>query len=109
MTLQIITWALKLLAMGVLYSESIAGRGIAILISCLSIAGPVDCFNRAFEENIDLQFLLVGYSPPLAMPLKQGTQLIFTHVIMLVTFLLQLIIYPLILMKQTSLKLPKIM
>ena len=64
-----------------------------ILISWLGTAGPVDCFNRAFEEYIDLQFLLVGYRPPLAMPLKQGTQLIFTGVITLVTFLLQLIIH----------------
>ena len=55
MTFQIITWTLKLLdACRVLYSESIAGRGIAILISWLGTAGPVDCFNRAFKEYIDL-------------------------------------------------------
>ena len=50
----------------VLYSESIAGRGIAMLISWLGTAGPVDYFNRVFEEYIDLQFLLVGYRPHLA-------------------------------------------
>ena len=38
----------------VLYSKSIAGRGVAILISWLGTTGPVDCFNRVFEENIDL-------------------------------------------------------
>ena len=55
----------------VLYSEGIAGRGVAILISLSGTSGPVDCFNRVFEEYIDLfQFLLVGYRPPLAMPLK---------------------------------------
>ena len=45
----------------VLYCESIAGRGVAKLVSWLGTAGPVDCFNRVFEEYIDLfQFLLVG-------------------------------------------------
>ena len=75
----------------VLYSESIAGRGVTALISW---SGPDDCFNRVFEEYIGLfQFLLVGYRPPLVMLLKQGTQLIFTCMIMLVAFLLQLIIH----------------
>ena len=32
----------------VLFSESIAGRGVARLISWLGTAGPVDCFNRVF-------------------------------------------------------------
>ena len=32
-----------------LFSESIAGRGIARLISWLGTAGPVDCFNRVFD------------------------------------------------------------
>ena len=45
----------------VLYCESIAGRGVAKLIVWLGTAGPVDCFNRVFEEYIDLfQFSLVG-------------------------------------------------
>ena len=45
----------------VLYSESIAGRDIAILIGT---AEPVHCFNRVFEEYINLfQFLLVGDHP----------------------------------------------
>ena len=30
----------------VLYSKSIAGRGVAGLISWLGTAGPVDCFNK---------------------------------------------------------------
>ena len=30
-----------------LYSKSIAGRGVARLISWLSTAGPVDCFNKS--------------------------------------------------------------
>ena len=48
----------------VLYSESIAGRGVARLISWSGISGPVDCFNGVFEEYIDLfQFLLVGCRP----------------------------------------------
>ena len=49
------------------YSESIAGRGIARLMSWFGTAEPVDCFTRVSEEYIDLfQFLLVGYRPPLA-------------------------------------------
>ena len=30
-----------------LYSESITGRGVARLISCLGTAGPVDCFIKS--------------------------------------------------------------
>ena len=30
-----------------MYSKSIAGRDIAILISWLGTAGPFDCFNRS--------------------------------------------------------------
>ena len=33
----------------VLYCESIAGRGIARLISWLATAGQVDCINRVFD------------------------------------------------------------
>ena len=45
-----------------LYSESVADRGVARLISWFSTAEPVDFFNRVFEEYINLfQFLLVGY------------------------------------------------
>ena len=32
-----------------LYSESIAGRGVARFISWLGAARPVDCFNRVFD------------------------------------------------------------
>ena len=67
----------------VVYSENIAGRGIAILISWLGTAGPVDCFNRNLKSIVIFN----------SMPLKQGTQLIFTCMITLVTFLLQLIIH----------------
>ena len=34
------------------YSESIAGRSVARLISWLGTAEPVDCFNRVFNFNI---------------------------------------------------------
>ena len=55
----------------VLYGKSIAGRGVAGLISWFSTVEPVDCFNRVFEKYINLfQFLLVGYRPPLVMLLK---------------------------------------
>ena len=40
-----------------LYSKSIAGRGLAGLISSLSTAGPVDCLNKSVSvilEYIDL-------------------------------------------------------
>ena len=33
-----------------IYSKSIAGRGIARLISWLSTAGPVDCFNKSVSD-----------------------------------------------------------
>ena len=33
-----------------LYSENIAGRGIARLISWLGTAGPVDCFNKSVSD-----------------------------------------------------------
>ena len=36
----------------VLCSESIAGRGIATLISWFGTSGLVDCFNRVFAEYI---------------------------------------------------------
>ena len=35
-----------------LYSKSIAGRGVARLISLLGTAGPVDCFNKVFDGYI---------------------------------------------------------
>ena len=38
----------------VLYSENIAGRGVAILISRFGTAELVDCFNRISKEYIDL-------------------------------------------------------
>ena len=67
-----------------LYSKRIGGRGVAGLISWLGTAGPVDCFNKSVSDcyirvyrsfwqgtaNFWLGLLL-------AMPLKQGTQLIF--------------------------------
>ena len=34
----------------VLYSKSIAGRGVARLISWLGTAGPVDCFNKSVSD-----------------------------------------------------------
>ena len=34
----------------VLYSKSIAGRGIAGLISWLGTSGPVDCFNKSVSD-----------------------------------------------------------
>ena len=34
----------------VLNSESIAGRGVARLISWLGTAGPVDCFNKSVSD-----------------------------------------------------------
>ena len=93
----------------VLYSESIAGRGVAILISSSGIAGPVDCFNRIYEEYSDFfQFLLVArvqttlsYAPET----RHTTNLYSCdHTCHILT----LAHYPLPLMKQTSLKLPKI-
>ena len=50
-----------------IYSKSIAGRGIARLISWLGTAGPVDCFNisclTVILEYIDLfKYLLAGSS-----------------------------------------------
>ena len=33
-----------------IYSKSIAGRGIARLISWLGTAGPVDCFNKSVSD-----------------------------------------------------------
>ena len=40
----------------VLYGKSIAGRGVARLISWFDTAEPVDCINRVSEEYIDLQY-----------------------------------------------------
>ena len=37
---------IKITGCRVLYSESIASKGVARLISRLGTAGPVDCFNR---------------------------------------------------------------
>ena len=65
----------------VLYSKSIAGRGVARLISWLGTAGPVNCFNKSASDcyirvyrsfwqgtvNFWLGLLL-------APPLKRGTQ-----------------------------------
>ena len=38
----------------VLYSKSIASMGIVILLSWSGTTGLVECFNRVFEEYIDL-------------------------------------------------------
>ena len=54
----------------VLYSESVAGKGITILISWLGTAGPVDCFNRVFEEYIDLFNFIGGVQTTLSYALK---------------------------------------
>ena len=80
-----------------LYSESIAGRGIAILISWLGTAGPVDCFNREFEEYSDLQF----YAPKTRYITNLYSHDYACHV-------LTSAYYPLSIIKQISLKLPKI-
>ena len=64
-----------------LYSDSIADRGIARLISWLGTAGPVDYFKRSSIIRVYQSFPIfigrVQLGPPLAMPLKQGNQLIF--------------------------------
>ena len=56
-----------------LYSESIVDRGVAILISLLGTAEPVDCFSKSvFDRYIRVYrsfgFLLAGYSQLLARP-----------------------------------------
>ena len=91
----------------VLYSESIAGRGVAILISSSGTSGPVDCFNRIYEEYSDFfQFLLVArvqttlsYAPETRYTTNLYSCDHTCHILTLAH-------YPL--MKQTSLKLPKI-
>ena len=40
-----------------LYSESIAGRDVAILISWLGTVGPVNCFNKVFYNDF---LILIG-------------------------------------------------
>ena len=46
-----------------IYSKSIAGRGIATLISWLGTAGPVDCFNKSLSDcYIRVYRILAGYS-----------------------------------------------
>ena len=45
----------------VLFSESIAGRGVARLISWLGTAGPVDCFNRVFDCYNIRVYILVSH------------------------------------------------
>ena len=72
-SVRIIMWTLKLLDKEcMLYSECIAGKHVARLISWLGTAGSVDCFNRILTvilKYIDLfQFLLVGYSQFLVGP-----------------------------------------
>ena len=54
----------------VLYSESIAGSGVARLISWLGTAGLVDCFNKSmFDCYIKVyQSFLAGYSQFLVGP-----------------------------------------
>ena len=70
-----------------LYTKSIAGRGIARLISWLGTAGPVDCFNKSVFDcyiRVYRSFNLYWQAtanfwlgPLLATPLKWGTQIIF--------------------------------
>ena len=69
MTMRIIMWTLKLLDK-VLYSKSIAGRGIARLISRLGTAGPVDCFNTSVSDCYIRVYrsFLAGYSQLLVGP-----------------------------------------
>ena len=66
-----------------LYSKSIAGRGVAGLISWLGTAGPVDCFNKSLSDCYIrvYQSFWQGTTNfwlglPLATPLKRGNQLI---------------------------------
>ena len=63
---------IKITGYRVLFSESIAGRGVArLLISWLGIAGPIDCINRVFDCYIRVylfQFLLIWYSQLLVGP-----------------------------------------
>ena len=52
-----------------LYSKSIAGRGVARLISWLGTAGPVDCFNKSVPDcYIRVYRFLAGYSQLLVGP-----------------------------------------
>ena len=44
-----------------LYSESIAGRGVAGLISWLGPAEPVDCFNRVYDCYIHISVFFNFY------------------------------------------------
>ena len=41
---------IKITGYRALYSKSIAGRGVATLISWLGTAGPVDCFNESVSD-----------------------------------------------------------
>ena len=41
---------IKITGYRVLYSKSIAGRGIARCISWLGTAGPVNCFNKSVSD-----------------------------------------------------------
>ena len=53
----------------VLYSKSIAGRGIAGLISWLGTAGPVDCFHKSVSDcYIRIYQFLAGYGQLLVGP-----------------------------------------
>ena len=66
-----------------LYSKSIASKGVARLISWLGTAGPVDCFNKSVCGCYIRVYLSFWQGTAnfwlgvlLATPLKQGTQLI---------------------------------
>ena len=52
----------------VLYSKSIAGRGVARLISWLGTAESIEYLTVILEYIDLLQFLLIGYSQLLAGP-----------------------------------------
>ena len=85
---------IKITGYRVLYSESIVGRGVAILICWSATAGQVDCFNRVFKEYIDFSIFIGRVQTTLSfVPETRHTTNLFTRVITLVTFLLQLIIH----------------
>ena len=78
---------IKITGYRALYSKSIAGRGVARLISWLGTAGPVYCFNKSVSDCYIRVYRFFNFywqgtanfwlGLLLAMPLKQGTQLIF--------------------------------
>ena len=74
MTMRITSYVnIEITGCRVLYSKSIAGRGIVRFVSWLGTAESVDSFNRLFDCYIrvyqSFQFLLVEYSQLLVGPI----------------------------------------